>query len=98
MSIIQEESLISATSQTVACEIAGEAVILDLASGQYFALDSVGTQVWQKLQTPCTLASLCEGLLSEYEVSAEKCRADIVPLLNQLAEHGLVKVEGCNSQ
>jgi hypothetical protein len=96
MPIIQEESLISTNAHTVSCEIAGEAVILDLASGQYFALNPIGTQVWQRLQTPCTLASLCEGLLAEYEVTADQCKADILPLLNQLADHGLVKVEACS--
>jgi hypothetical protein len=53
------KTLVIPTSHATSCEVAGETVILDTASGQYFALNPVGTAIWQYLQAPCTVESLC---------------------------------------
>ena len=87
------ERLIVPTRDAVSCELAGETVILDMPSGRYFALDSIGTQIWEWLQTPCTTASLCARLMQEYDVEEGQCAADVAKLLRQLAEQGLVTFE-----
>lgn len=84
--------IVSATPHTTSCEVAGETVILDAASGQYFALNRVGTSIWQHLQTPHSIGSLCELLKEEYDVPAEKCEADVSALLEQLAAKGLIRM------
>ena len=67
-------------------------MILDLASGQYFALDAVGTAVWRHLRTPCTFAMLCERLMAEYEVPAARCQTEVSVLLEDMAQRGLVRL------
>jgi PqqD family protein of HPr-rel-A system len=89
------EQLIVLTSQAVSCELGGEAVILDIRSGQYFALSPVGAQIWKLLESPCTLASLCAKLAEEYDVEPARCEADVSALLGQLAGHGLIAFEEC---
>ena len=89
------EQLIVLTSQAVSCELGGEAVILDIRSGQYFVLSPVGTQIWKLLESPCTLASLCARLVEEYDVEPTRCEADVSRLLGQLAGHGLIIFEEC---
>jgi hypothetical protein len=81
------------TPHATSCEVAGETVILDAASGQYFALNRVGSTVWQLLQEPVTILSLCEKLRAQYDVTAERCEADVSLLLEELAERGLVRLE-----
>lgn len=86
------QTKVETTSQATSCEVGDETVILDLASGQYFALDTVGTAVWRHLQTPCTFGVLCERLEAEYDVSPERCRSEVSALLENLAERGLVRL------
>jgi len=81
------------TPHATSCEVAGETVILDTASGQYFALNPVGSAIWQHLQKGCTLSALCEELRAEYNVTAERCEADVTALLDRLAERGLIRPE-----
>ena len=90
MSVAVNDALIATAAQAVFCEVAGEAVILDVASGRYFALNPIGTAIWRYLATPCTVVSVCQKLLAEYAVSPEQCEADVTALIDQLAEHGLV--------
>jgi hypothetical protein len=93
MPLVTAESRISAAAHAVSCELAGETVILDMKSDRYFALSAIGTQIWNWLQTPCTVESLCARLVQEYEVTAEQCRADVSALLDQLLQQGLVRID-----
>jgi hypothetical protein len=74
-------------------DISGEGVILDLASSSYFGLDEVGVRLWQLLQTDTSLQSACEKLLAEYDVEAEQLEQDLLKLVGQLSDAGLVAVE-----
>ncbi|KJS08344.1 MAG: coenzyme PQQ biosynthesis protein PqqD [Gammaproteobacteria bacterium BRH_c0] len=74
-------------------EISGEGVILDLASSSYFGLDGVGVRLWQLLQSDSNLEAACQQLINEYEVDLEQLREDILTLVGQLSEAGLVIVE-----
>ena len=73
-------------------EVAGETVILDLASETYFGLDEVGTRVWQLLGETTELQSVFEQLLLEYEVDSDRLESDVDALLNSLNEAGLIHV------
>jgi len=80
-------------SQDVAFrEMEGESVLLDLASGTYFRLNEVGTRLWTLLGQDGSLEKAAAALQEEYEVSPEKLQADLVGLLGQMQEKGLVRV------
>ena len=74
-------------------EIAGEGVILDLASSTYFGLDGVGVRLWQLLQADPDLQTACATLLSEYEIDAAQLEEDVRALVAQLCAAGLARVE-----
>ena len=82
---------IAISSQATSCQVGGETVILDVGSGQYFALDPIGSAIWNHLQLPCSLEVLCERLLAEYDVSADQCKSQVAALVEELARHGLVR-------
>ena len=81
------------SSEAMFQEIGGEGVILDLASSTYFGLDEVGVRLWQLLQADPSLQAACETLLSEYEVEPDQLEQDLLKLVAQLGEAGLVRVE-----
>ena len=68
----------------------GESVLLDLKSGDYFGLDTVGTRIWTLLQAHHDLQAVLQELLSEYEVDEDKCARDLMDLVSAMAEKGLV--------
>jgi hypothetical protein len=87
---VSEQSRIVVTRDQVSCDLAGEAVILNLNKGVYYRLDPVGARVWSLIQEPRTFAELRDALLGEYEVDAASLESDLRDLLNQLAEQGLI--------
>jgi len=86
-------SRIIPSPHATSCEMAGETVILDAISGQYFALNQVATAIWKILQTPCGVSSICAQLVAQYDVPMERCEAEVTGLLEQLAAQGLIKIE-----
>lgn len=78
------------SEDVLAQELAGETVLLDLASESYFGLDAVGTRVWQLLRAGQGEDELIDTLLNEYEVERHKLAADVSELLEELEEAGLI--------
>ena len=89
---MQLSDKITTSDDVVARVVAGETVLLNLATGTYFGLNEVGGRVWQWLDDEgCTLAEVSEKVQAEFEVSGEVAEADLLALLDRLAEHGLVE-------
>jgi hypothetical protein len=82
-----------ATPDVLFRELAGEAVLLNLASGVYYGLDAVGTRVWALLSERRTLDQVCAQLLVEYDVDADTLGRDVTALVSDLCEKGLVLLE-----
>jgi hypothetical protein len=74
----------------IARELSGETVLLNLESGIYYGLDAIGTRVWQLLMQGRTIASVCETMIDEYDVAAEALHDDVVRLVGELRERGIV--------
>ena len=73
-------------------ELQGEAVLLNLKSGVYFGLDPVGTRVWQLLADQDLLADIARSIVAEFDVTEDRCAADLTALVAEMERHGLVTV------
>ena len=80
-----------AVHPSVICrELGGETVLLNLVSGIYYGLDAVGTRVWQLLVEGHTIAGMCEAMLEEYDVAPHVVHDDVVRLVGELRDRGIV--------
>jgi hypothetical protein len=73
-------------------DVGGEAVILDLRSGQYFGLNEIGNLIWSMVARRRPLEEIVEALLAEYDTSADRVRADLGELIDRLLALGLLNV------
>ena len=73
-------------------DVSGEVVLLNLQSGVYYGLDSVGSRMWQLLMEQRPLDDVCAVMLDEYDVPADVLRADLSKLVDELSSKGLVTV------
>src|SRR5215203_107538 len=69
-----------------------ESVILNLDSERYFGLDNVGTRMLSVLTTSESIEAAYQKLLREYAVDSEMLRADLLSLIENLVEKGVVQV------
>ena len=69
-----------------------DAILLNTRTNKYFALDDVGRRFWELLKEGKSLREGYQALLEEYEVEPARLEADLLELVGQLVEHGLVDV------
>jgi hypothetical protein len=70
-----------------------EVIVLDLARGEYFALDEVGGVVWDQLVARKSPAEISEHLTAKYDVSLDTARSDVERLVRELIAAGLLEAE-----
>ena len=89
---LSQLSVVAASEEVVSCDLAGGAALLDLRSSTYFTLNDVGSRVWELIREPKAVSAVRDGLLARYSVEPTQCYDDLVALLEQMADAGLITV------
>lgn len=82
-----------ASEKQVSCDLATEAVILNLEDGVYYGLNSVACRVWEMIKEPITVRQIRDSLLLEYEIEEATCTRDLLELLEQFERWKLVELQ-----
>ena len=80
-------------SDVVFCDLDGEMALLHLHRGVYYGLNGMGARIWHLLGNGRPVAGVRDALLQEFEVDAARCEADLLAILQQMADADLVRVE-----
>ena len=76
----------------VAADVAGETVLMSLARSRCYGLGEIGTDIWSRLRSPVQVSVLIEELRQHYEAPPGIIERDVLQLLSQLSEEGLIQV------
>ena len=72
-------------------ELDGEAVLLNVKSGDYFGLNDTGLSFWEKVDGQRSLSAIVDLMLEEYEVERAVLMADMAELAQEMAAKGLLE-------
>ncbi|NOZ05053.1 MAG: lasso peptide biosynthesis PqqD family chaperone [Chloroflexi bacterium] len=92
MTTITRDTTIVRSDDFLASTVDNELVMISLEQGNYYALDDIGSRVWELLAAPITVADLCAQLQPQFAVTPEQCEADVLGFLADLQEEGMVQV------
>jgi hypothetical protein len=90
---VSQLSTVVVARDQVSSDLGGEVAILNMRAGMYYGLDEVGARVWQLLQEPTVVGDIQATIAQEYEVESTRARDDVLALLTQMADAGLIEVE-----
>jgi PqqD family protein of HPr-rel-A system len=94
----QEGGGITANSRVVArdgllhSELDDATVVFDPTEGTYYSLNEVGALVLKLIREPADVEGIVSQITERFQVAPEECRDDVIELLAQLADAGLVQV------
>jgi hypothetical protein len=88
------QSTVIVTSEQVSCPLGDESAILNMKNSVYYGVNAVGATVWNLLKEPRTIAEIRDTILDEYEVDAVRCEQDLLVLLEEMRNEGLIEVRG----
>ncbi len=77
----------------LAAKVGDELVMMSAAKGNYIGLSEVGARIWELIETPRSVDSLCDALVAEYDVDPATCRAEVDAFLATLAEHNAIRID-----
>ena len=77
-----------------------EMLAIDEQAGYYYVLNQTSGRVWELIAesdtahgTLVTVEDICERLCREFSVDTDTCQREVIHLLQDLQEAGLVKVD-----
>ena len=79
------------SNENITSRIQDEVVMVNLTQGNYYALNEVGSSIWNIIETPHSIEEIAEILLMEYAVDKETCINEISDFINQLLEHKVIE-------
>ncbi|HWF61695.1 MAG TPA: PqqD family protein [Nitrospira sp.] len=71
----------------------GETVLLDLNTGRYYTLNRLGSVIWEHCTGHNTISDIHANLCNRFEVAPERALDDLIALINQLIQEGLIQYE-----
>ena len=86
-------TVITVNKNYVYCNVEDEMVLLGMEDGIYYGLNPVGAFIWEQIKEPKTIAQVRDAILAEYEVEKGECERDLLELLQEMTEKGLVEVK-----
>lgn len=92
MTSIATDSIVVASKNQVASDLAGETVLLSMTTAHYYGLANVGARIWELVREPIRVSAICSVIRSEYDVAAEQCETDVLHFLKDLESSGLIEV------
>ncbi len=86
------ESRVEIAPEIVYQKVGEETVFLNLHTGFYYGLDSVGSRFWELLsdQRAPMLSEVLEAITREYDAPTDRIQMDILELVENLHAKGLV--------
>ena len=85
-------TVLARSPEVVYSELSGEVTMMSVASGRYFGLASVGARIWQMLDQPVSVESICERLTREYRVGPADCERDVLAFARRMIAEGVAVV------
>lgn len=71
----------------------GEVGLMSIGTGKYYALNTIGSDIWKVLEKEITVDELITALTSEYDIDNETCIAQVMPFLEKLISEGIVLIK-----
>lgn len=87
---MEPETIIERGREVEVAEMEDALALLDIESGNYYALEDASKLVWEFVEQPRSLAEICHLLTNHYKIEPDQCMAELEAFLKELAEHQLI--------
>ena len=92
MNSVTGATVVSRSPSVVAAEADGEIMMMSIVHGRYWSLDAVGSDIWRRIEPPCTFDRLVDALAAEYDAERATIAADVQSLLERMRAEDVVRL------
>lgn len=87
------ETVFKPTQNVAWRDVNNEIVILDLKSGEYYTLNSVGQFIWKTAMQNMPLTAIKQALIDEFNVDPERAEQDLQAFITAMIKEGMLHEE-----
>jgi hypothetical protein len=91
MTRLNADSVVERIGTLATAPMGEELAMMDLDTGKYLVLDRLGATIWEALERPVRVGDLIDRLQAGFDVTRERCEADVLDFLQQLQAKGLLR-------
>jgi hypothetical protein len=89
---IVDTTLLSHSPTVITAQVHDEIVMMSIKGGSYFGLDDIGSDIWRRIESPCSFADLVDRLATDYAADRATISADVRALLDRMVAHDVVRL------
>ncbi len=89
---LSTNTIVRQNKDLLASDIDDEKVMMSMATGQYYGLDSVGREVWDILKKPLAVSLIIDTLQTRFDVDRTTCEKDVLAFLEDLLVEGIIEI------
>ena len=90
MSVIDVNTIVARAEHVFWHCIDDEAILLNIHSGMYYTLNTVGCDIWKTLDGKRDVRELGEELCQHYTIDPQQAKQDLLALFDELRQEDLV--------
>ena len=90
---IELKTVVNQSKDIDATDLNGEKVMMNLDKGKYFAMNGVGSRIWDIIHEPIEVQEIINILQQEYEVEDEVCSNNVFEFLGRLKDDELISIK-----
>lgn len=84
--------LVVRRSGLIEAEVDGELVGLHIDNSSCYGFNLTATRIWRTIDEPKRLSKICSALMAEFKVSREVCEEQVLAVLKNMMDEGLVEL------
>jgi hypothetical protein len=89
---IHSSSIVQHAKEVLFSRFDDELLAIDAQAGFCYAMNETAGRVWALIQTPTPVGTVCARLCEEYAVDEATCWREVITLLQEWCEAGLIEV------
>lgn len=89
--MLEASTVLRKSPSQVSCVLNEEVAVLNVDKALYFGLQGVGAHIWEFIETPHSVAEICDDVTANFDVAPDVCRQDVLTFLGGLLDAGLIE-------
>lgn len=79
------------SDEQIGSEVDGNVVLMNLAKGHYYGLDTIGSDIWRRLEHGPEVGAMARELAEIYHHDTAEVERDVLALMEKMREQNLIR-------
>jgi hypothetical protein len=89
--MVSLDTIVVRSSAVLDASVDDESVLMNIETGQYYAMKLSSRAIWERMETPIRVGELCVGLADAYRAPLATVEADTLEFLNYLEAQTMIE-------